>query len=172
MIVGSHIFRDKVVVRTPIGSDEAANKQYVLDNAGTPPSISVIPSRDHSQLTSLVADDHTQYHNNVRGDARYYTQAQIDALIAAISPPVAWDSIVIVIRHFIDASAGPQTVNLPASAVALNQFHVVKKTDDTANTVTAVPDGSDTVEGDAGLILENQGDAANLLINGTNWEVV
>jgi len=36
-------------------------------------------SSDHGALTGLGDDDHTQYHNNARGDARYYTQTQLDA---------------------------------------------------------------------------------------------
>lgn len=36
---------------------------------------------DHGELTGLADDDHTQYHNNTRGDARYYTKAQIDATL-------------------------------------------------------------------------------------------
>ena len=35
---------------------------------------------DHGLLLGLGDDDHTQYHNNTRGDARYYTQSQVDAL--------------------------------------------------------------------------------------------
>ena len=34
---------------------------------------------DHGALTGLTDDDHTQYHNDTRGDARYYTQTQLDA---------------------------------------------------------------------------------------------
>lgn len=34
---------------------------------------------DHGALSGLADDDHTQYHNDTRGDARYYTQTQIDA---------------------------------------------------------------------------------------------
>ena len=34
---------------------------------------------DHGALTGLADDDHTQYHNDTRGDARYYTQAQVDS---------------------------------------------------------------------------------------------
>lgn len=33
---------------------------------------------DHSLLLNLDADDHTQYHNDARGDARYYTKTQLD----------------------------------------------------------------------------------------------
>ena len=32
---------------------------------------------DHGALTGLADDDHTQYHNNTRGDARYFTQSQV-----------------------------------------------------------------------------------------------
>jgi DNA-directed RNA polymerase subunit F len=34
---------------------------------------------DHGALTGLADDDHTQYHNDTRGDARYYTQTQLNA---------------------------------------------------------------------------------------------
>lgn len=33
---------------------------------------------DHGALTGLSDDDHTQYHNDTRGDIRYYTKAQSD----------------------------------------------------------------------------------------------
>lgn len=36
---------------------------------------------EHSELKGLtIGDDHTQYHNNTRGDARYYQQGQVDLL--------------------------------------------------------------------------------------------
>ena len=33
----------------------------------------------HGALDGLLDDDHTQYHNNARGDARYYTETELDA---------------------------------------------------------------------------------------------
>jgi len=36
---------------------------------------------DHGSIAGLGDDDHTQYHNDTRGDIRYYTQAQVDTLI-------------------------------------------------------------------------------------------
>jgi hypothetical protein len=36
---------------------------------------------DHGALSGLLDDDHPQYHNDARGDARYYTQAQVTAAI-------------------------------------------------------------------------------------------
>lgn len=47
----------------------------------------------HNQLTGLGADDHPQYHNNARGDARYYTQAQVDALLVNSVKMLATDSV-------------------------------------------------------------------------------
>jgi len=34
----------------------------------------------HSLLSNLSNDDHLQYHNDARGDARYYTKAEVDVL--------------------------------------------------------------------------------------------
>ena len=36
---------------------------------------------DHTKILNLEVDSHLQYHNDERGDARYYTQAQIDQMI-------------------------------------------------------------------------------------------
>lgn len=40
---------------------------------------------DHGALNGLVDDDHAQYHNNTRGDIRYYTQGQIDTIVSGAS---------------------------------------------------------------------------------------
>jgi hypothetical protein len=56
---------------TFVTDTEIVDKKYVddeIDNLTT----------DHGELTGLSDDDHTQYHNNTRGDARYYTQAQLN----------------------------------------------------------------------------------------------
>lgn len=37
---------------------------------------------DHGMLTGLGDDDHTQYHNDTRGDARYYTKTQVDSSLS------------------------------------------------------------------------------------------
>lgn len=39
-------------------------------------------SSDHGTLTGLSDDDHTQYHNDSRGDARYYTKSQVDTSLS------------------------------------------------------------------------------------------
>lgn len=38
----------------------------------------------HGALSGLTSgDDHTQYHNDARGDARYYTKSQVDSAVAS-----------------------------------------------------------------------------------------
>lgn len=37
---------------------------------------------DHGALTGLGDDDHAQYHNDARADARYYTKTQSDVALA------------------------------------------------------------------------------------------
>lgn len=49
---------------TPTADYDAATKKYVDDSAGG-------GATDHGALTGLTDDDHTQYHNDTRGDARY-----------------------------------------------------------------------------------------------------
>lgn len=51
-----------------------------LQDGGIPPGGS--GSSDHGALTGLADDDHTQYHNDLRGDARYYTQGQVDTALS------------------------------------------------------------------------------------------
>lgn len=38
----------------------------------------------HGALNGLENDDHPQYHNDARGDARYYTKSQVDGALALI----------------------------------------------------------------------------------------
>lgn len=41
--------------------------------------IADITTKSHASLADKSADDHTQYHNDTRGDARYYTQTLLNA---------------------------------------------------------------------------------------------
>jgi hypothetical protein len=55
----------------------------VLTSDGTNPiwSTPVSGVTDHGLLSGLADDDHTQYHNDTRGDVRYYTKTQVDSEI-------------------------------------------------------------------------------------------
>jgi hypothetical protein len=62
---------------------------------------------DHGQLTGLLDDDHPQYHNDVRGDARYYTQAQVDTISGTITEEwINKDSAVVQVRRTTDYTPG------------------------------------------------------------------
>ena len=58
-------------VGTGVSATRVGNKITVTINGGG--------VTDHGALTGLADDDHTQYHNDARGDARYYTQSQLNA---------------------------------------------------------------------------------------------
>ena len=68
------------VVQTDLGEN------YV-DFRGTQVYTPAGQASDHGLLSGLSDDDHIQYHNDARGDIRYYTKAQVDALIGGISSP-------------------------------------------------------------------------------------
>jgi hypothetical protein len=58
-----------------------AGRLTSIDNGSGGVILDVVESGlDHGSFAGLVGDDHTQYHNDTRGDVRYYTKAQIDAL--------------------------------------------------------------------------------------------
>lgn len=68
------------IVTSGIGEAPSDGQQYVRKDEAW----SVISGvdgggiTDHDQLQGLADDDHTQYHNDTRGDARYYTQTQLN----------------------------------------------------------------------------------------------
>ena len=68
------------VISGPAGSSDPQDiADAVEDYLTTNPPSGVT---DHGALTGLGDDDHTQYHNDARGDVRYYTKSQVDASLA------------------------------------------------------------------------------------------
>lgn len=67
---------------TPTADTDAATKAYVDTAVGSGGGGGGGGVTDHGALTGLADDDHTQYHNDARGDARYYTQSQIDTSLS------------------------------------------------------------------------------------------
>lgn len=80
-----------LVAHNPDGTSKLAEivaDKYIKPAGGIPESDlsgavqaklnTVAGTPDHGDLTGLGDDDHAQYHNDARGDARYYTQAQLD----------------------------------------------------------------------------------------------
>ena len=67
------------VVVSPGNGLAATNVQAALDEHQT--DINALTAgaiTDHGALSGLGDDDHPQYHNDTRGDLRYYTQTQLD----------------------------------------------------------------------------------------------
>ena len=76
-------------------AEERANKYLWFNEDGCVESregVVSLPVHDHSNnveggqlhhhtFVGLLDDDHTQYHTDSRGDARYYTQSQVDSLL-------------------------------------------------------------------------------------------
>jgi len=42
---------------------------------------------DHGALTGLLDDDHTQYHNDTRGDVRYHVKTNAPRLFSGVANP-------------------------------------------------------------------------------------
>lgn len=63
------------------GATDGQSLVYQSGNWG-PATVSSGGVTDHGALTGLSDDDHPQYLNNARGDARYYTQPQVDSSLA------------------------------------------------------------------------------------------
>ncbi len=57
-----------------------AGKPVILDAAGHIDATMINDGDiDHGSIGGLAGDDHSQYHNDARGDARYYTETELDA---------------------------------------------------------------------------------------------
>jgi hypothetical protein len=71
-----------------------------------------------------------------------------------------------------DATAGAFDVNLPVAANAVNFCVRVIKKDATANAVTVLPDGAETINGGASHPLAAQWDAVEVWCDGTEWYIL
>ena len=76
---------------------------------GTDREISAVSlNTAHSNLSGLLNDDHPQYFNQSRGDARYYTQSFLDTALAGKQPT----------GNYITALTGDVTATGPGSVAA------------------------------------------------------
>ena len=73
---------------------------------------------DHGALTGLSDDDHGQYHNDARGDARYYTKAQVDTSLSGKAAASHTHSIssVVGLQTALDSKQATITVSATAPA--------------------------------------------------------
>ncbi|WP_415063610.1 hypothetical protein [Bdellovibrio sp.] len=73
-------------------------------------------------------------------------------------------------RYFL--ASGTITFTLPAAATAGNGFVVAMKSNVAGGIVTILPDGSEKINNQSNLILEDLGASAVLISDGTNWHVL
>jgi hypothetical protein len=71
----------------------------------------------------------------------------------------------------VDATAAPVTVNLPDATLCNGKQLSVKKIDSSLNQVTLDPNGVQTIDGDATLIIKYQRTAVDPISDGSNWRV-
>ena len=87
--IGSVIFQTATgytsATKSRVGSTDTG-ADYV-DFRGTQLYTPAGEASSHGLLSGLSSDDHLQYHNDDRGDIRYYTKAQVDTIISGITSP-------------------------------------------------------------------------------------
>ena len=126
---------------------------------------------DHGALTGKGDDDHTQYHNDTRGDARYYTQAQVDAKVVTYLHKSADYTAKNLEDITVDCSGGAVTISAPASPSEGDIFWVkdLKRSSET-NSIT-VDLGADGFEGtaDEDYIININGFRAGFKFADSSW---
>ena len=85
---GVSVILTKTGVDLPFKAIDAGSNKISVTNDATNKTVDIDVTQsnlDHGSIGGLGDDDHTQYHNDARGDARYYTQSQIDTLSGTIA---------------------------------------------------------------------------------------
>ena len=115
---------------------------------------------DHGALTGLSDDDHTQYHNDARGDARYYTKAQLSTVATS--------------GQYNDLSGKPTipvaSDEFPSSVGQFNDAGVSTEFSRDDHTHNGIPQTMLTTKGDIIVAAENN-DAERLGV-GTNGQAL
>lgn len=96
--IGTVIFQTNTYTNIPDARVRAVNGANYVDFRGTQLYTPAGEATTHGLLSGLDKDDHTQYLTEARGDARYYTQTQIDAIESTLQADIntrALDSTVI-----------------------------------------------------------------------------
>lgn len=73
---------------------------------------------------------------------------------------------------FADATSGAVSIELGSAAALPDEEVVIKKIDSSDNTVTVLPYGSETIDGESSLIISRQWTAVTLRSDGSNWALI
>lgn len=114
---------------------------------------------DHGLLAGLTDDDHPQYHDDTRGDARYYTQAQID------SQQSTQDTAIAANMAANTANGAANAVN--AANIASNDNDISTLQADQATQDTAISGNATDIATNSTDIATNAGD---ITTNATNLQ--
>jgi hypothetical protein len=71
----------------------------------------------------------------------------------------------------MDASGGARIVTLPAAATCTNRVYYIKKVDTSNNTVTVTPNGAETIDGAATVVLSFK-ESVTIVSDGTGWGIL
>ena len=134
----------------------------LLDANGTPEG--VYPNR-----RQLLAGNNVNF--NDTGAAGSVT-AQVDKITTSTSTPVTLTTSSNYALYISDAG-GSAVVNLPVASSSSEKRYLIKKTNSSANTVTITPNGADTIEGAATLVLSTQYSYYEIQSDGTaSWKII
>lgn len=132
-----------------------------------------------ASLTAIATDSVVYAHPEIRNGVRVYVfERQNDIVCNASSSPViitedtelmAGETLALV-----DATAGPITITLAATSEAdvPGTQVVVKKIDSSANAVTIVPAGSETIDGASSRVLSTQYAYVATVPDDTNYYII
>lgn len=91
---------------------------------------------DHGLLTGLLDDDHTQYHNDTRGDVRYYTKGAVDTALSGKSATSHTHAAADTVSGIFAAARLPAATEAQAGAVELATNGETTTGTDTTRAVT------------------------------------
>lgn len=72
----------------------------------------------------------------------------------------------------VDASGGAKAPNLPLAADSVNVVYTIKKIDASGNTVTVTPNGAETIDGAATVVLAAQWERVTVQCDGVAWFII
>ncbi|OGN96132.1 MAG: hypothetical protein A2Y89_07060 [Chloroflexi bacterium RBG_13_51_18] len=74
--------------------------------------------------------------------------------------------------ELVDATSGAITRTLPAASASPYKTFTIKKVDASANEITIEGDGSDTIDGQANVVLSAQYEKVTVTCNSIAWYIV